>query len=182
MERKPLVLSTPEQFRALGHPLRHRMVVALRQRPATLAQLAAALGSTRGTVGYHLGVLREAGLVRLAGTRRVRGGTEQYFEPVGDGMVVGPDAEPGVGARVMISTALAELLPGEPSATRLRHLRITPERAGELARRVAEWAQEGALTDEPDGLTYTLLLSLHRADVPVLPPESGEPDHRKDGC
>ncbi|SDM75796.1 winged helix-turn-helix domain-containing protein [Allokutzneria albata] len=171
MERKPLVLSSPEQFKALGHPLRHRMVIMLRQRPATLAQLAAALGPTKGTIGYHVGVLQEAGLVRVAGTRRVRGGTEQYYEPAGDGLVVGADAEPGAGARVMISTALSELLPGEPSATRLRHLRLTPERAGELARRLGEWAEEGTLPDDPDGQAYTLLLSLHRADIPALPPE-----------
>ncbi|MCP3804147.1 helix-turn-helix domain-containing protein [Allokutzneria sp. A3M-2-11 16] len=171
MESKPVVLRTAEQFKALGHPLRHRMVIMLRQRPATLAQLAAALGSTKGTVGYHVGVLQEAGLLRLAGTRRVRGGTEQYYEPVGDGLVVGADAEPGAGARVMISTALAELLPGEPAATRLRHLRITPERAAELARRLGEWAEEGTLPDDPTGLAYTLLLSLHRADIPALPPE-----------
>jgi len=43
-----LVLRSPAQFRALGHPLRHRLFNLLRQRPATLAQLAAALGSTKG--------------------------------------------------------------------------------------------------------------------------------------
>ncbi|WP_344877306.1 winged helix-turn-helix domain-containing protein [Allokutzneria multivorans] len=182
MENRPVVLSTPEQFKALGHPLRHRMVITLRQRPATLAQLAAALGSTKGTVGYHAGVLQEAGLVRVAGTRRVRGGTEQYYEPVGSGLVVGPDAEPGAGTRVMISTALAELLPGEPSATRLRHLRITPERAAELADRLGEWAEQGTLPDEDDGLAYTLLLSLHRADIPALPPETPPPDSGEPDC
>lgn len=49
----------------------------LRQRPATLRQLAEAPGLAKGTVSYQLRVLREAGLVRLAGTRHVRGGTEE---------------------------------------------------------------------------------------------------------
>ncbi len=39
-----LVLRSAEQFKALGHPIRHRMVNVLRQRPATLRQLATVLG------------------------------------------------------------------------------------------------------------------------------------------
>src|ERR1700735_5654270 len=52
-----LVLRSPAHFRALGHPLRHRLFNLLRQRPATLAQLAAALGSTQGTVGHPVPLL-----------------------------------------------------------------------------------------------------------------------------
>src|SRR5580698_10587977 len=58
-----LVLRSPAQFRALGHPLRHRLFNLLRQRPATLAQLAAALGSTKGTVGYHVQLMVDAGVL-----------------------------------------------------------------------------------------------------------------------
>ncbi|MFB9908740.1 ArsR/SmtB family transcription factor [Allokutzneria oryzae] len=177
MDEKPLVLRSPEQFKALGHPLRHRLLTMLRQRPATLAQLTEALGSTKGTVGYHVRVLQEAGLLRLSGTRTVRGGTEQYYAPVGSGLRVHADAEPGMGTRVMISTALEEMLPsapGQPELTVLRHLRISPERAGELVGLVERLGREATPPDEPDGLAYTLLLSLHRADVPALPPEPAD--------
>ncbi|SNT36866.1 regulatory protein, arsR family [Asanoa hainanensis] len=40
----------------------------LRQRPATLGQLAAAVGSPKGTVGYHVKVLVDAGLVQHSET------------------------------------------------------------------------------------------------------------------
>ncbi|CAM5610189.1 hypothetical protein SVIOM74S_07164 [Streptomyces violarus] len=47
-------------------------------RPATTSQLAAQLDAKKGNVAHHLKVLREAALVHIAGTRQVRGGTEQY--------------------------------------------------------------------------------------------------------
>ena len=62
-DEEPLVLRSTAQFKALGHPVRHRLVNVLRQRPATLRQIATALGLAKGTVSYHVRVLREAGLV-----------------------------------------------------------------------------------------------------------------------
>nr|WP_231513893.1 transcriptional regulator [Microbispora rosea] len=41
--------------------------------------------AAKGTVGHHVRVLREAGIVRLAGTRHVRGGTEQTLALVSRG-------------------------------------------------------------------------------------------------
>jgi hypothetical protein len=38
-----LTITSPEQYRALGHPLRQRLLFALGQRPATISQLAVAL-------------------------------------------------------------------------------------------------------------------------------------------
>ena len=57
-------IATPEQFRALGHPMRHRLLLALGQGEATISQLAAALGSNKGNIAHHLKVLTAAGLVR----------------------------------------------------------------------------------------------------------------------
>ncbi len=128
------VLDSAEQFKALGHPLRHRLLNVLRQRPATLGQLAAALGSTKGTVAYHVRVLLDAGLLRTASTRTVRGGTEQYFEPVARGF---RPQLPGIGAaKFLINAALDEMVPGEPEQTVLTHLRMTPDR-GERPHRPA---------------------------------------------
>jgi DNA-binding transcriptional ArsR family regulator len=81
----------------MGHPVRHRIVNALRQRPATLGQLASAMGLAKGTISFHVRVLREAGLVRVAGTQHVRGGTEQYLALVSAGFRVHEDAGAGPG-------------------------------------------------------------------------------------
>jgi DNA-binding transcriptional ArsR family regulator len=162
------VLSEPGQFKALGHPLRHRMLVALRQRPATFAQLAAALGATKGTIGYHVKILERAGLVRVAHVRRVRGGTEQYYEPTSRRLRIAADAP--VGVDFLIKAALGEMLPpdeSEADVTLLRHLRLTTDQARALAASLEQFAAD--LPDQPAGEPYGVLLSLYRADIPVLP-------------
>ncbi len=74
-----LEISAPAQYKALGHPLRHRIVFALGQQAATISQLAKALGQRKGNIAYHLGVLQAAHLVDIVETRQVRGGTEHYY-------------------------------------------------------------------------------------------------------
>ena len=169
---KDLVLRDPAQFKALGHPLRHRLLIALRQRPATLAQLAAALGAAKGTVGYHVKVLQDAGLLRIARERRVRGGTEQYYEPASERLRIAPDAP--VGGEFLVRAALAEMLPpepGDPDRTLLRHVRLTAGQAAEIAAAL----EALPLPDGPGGRPYGVLLSVYRADIPVLPPDDGRP-------
>ncbi|MER5932357.1 winged helix-turn-helix domain-containing protein [Streptomyces sp. NPDC002054] len=171
-EQDHLVLRSPEQFKALGHPVRHRMVNAFRQRPATLRQLAHALGMSKGTIGYHVRVLREAGLVRLAETRQVRGGTEQYFALVSKSFKLHQDA--AVGPEFLINAALGEMLPGGPgqaSHTALRHLWLTEAEAHALEARLRAMAAEPHPTDPAHGEPYGLLFSLFRANVPSLPPD-----------
>ncbi|OIJ96609.1 hypothetical protein BIV23_32205 [Streptomyces monashensis] len=152
--------------------MRHRMVNVLRQRPATLRQLADVLGMSKGTIGYHVRVLREAGLVRLAETRQVRGGTEQYFALVSRSFKVHEDA--AVGPEFLINAALGEMLParpGRPSHTALRHLWLTDAEAHALEARLRAMTAEPAPTDPAHREPYGLLVSLFHADVPSLPPD-----------
>src|SRR4051794_41792773 len=74
-----LEVSSAAQFKALGHPLRHRLLFALGQEAATISQLATSLGTAKGNGAHHLGVLRDAGMVRIVETRQGRGGTGQYY-------------------------------------------------------------------------------------------------------
>ena len=75
-----LTVTSAEQYRALGHPLRHRLLFALGQHPATISQLAVVLGRHKGNIAHHLKVLRQAGRGAVTETRQVRGGTEQYYQ------------------------------------------------------------------------------------------------------
>ncbi|MFI6318550.1 ArsR/SmtB family transcription factor [Nonomuraea sp. NPDC050556] len=168
-----LALRSSAQYKALGHPMRHRMVNLLRQRPATLGELTTALGSTKGTVGYHVRILRDAGLVRLASTRRVRGGTEQRFELVNRGFQLDEET----GAMFLHDAALAEMLPtspGDPGHTVLHHVWLTAEEARTLSERLESFDHGHQLTPEPGTEAYGLLLSLFRADIPRLPPEDAQ--------
>jgi DNA-binding transcriptional ArsR family regulator len=158
-----LTVSSPEQYRALGHPLRHRLLFALGQRPATISQLAVALGSHKGNVAHHLKVLREAGMVAIVETRQVRGGTEQYYQrtarrfefPGEDGTALSAVMLQAVAEE--IATAAAEPEP----VLLLRNVRLTQAQAQRLATTLTELAS--SLEDAGDGeRRYGLLLSLYQ--------------------
>jgi DNA-binding transcriptional ArsR family regulator len=167
---QPLVLRTPAHFKALGHPVRHRIVNALRQRPATLGQLASAMGLAKGTISFHVRVLREAGLVQAAGTQHVRGGTEQYFALASTSFRLHEEAESG--PAFLLEAALGEMLPagpGQPGHTALRHLWLPEQQAQALAAQLEELAARDCPAGPGHADAYGLLVSLYRADIPRLP-------------
>jgi DNA-binding transcriptional ArsR family regulator len=74
-----MVVSEPEQLRALADDLRGRIVSLLRERAWSTQQLSRELGVPKGTVGHHLKVLERAGLIRIVHTRQVRAVTEKFY-------------------------------------------------------------------------------------------------------
>ena len=150
--------------------MRHRIVNVLRQRPTTLGQLASAMRLAKGTISFHVRVLREAGLVRVAGTQHVRGGTEQVLALVSTGFRVHEDA--GTGPEFLVQAALAGMLPagdGEPGRTILRHLWLSEQQARAITVQLEDFASMQHPADVVPGDAYGLLLSLYRADIPRLP-------------
>jgi DNA-binding transcriptional ArsR family regulator len=166
-----LAVSTPEQFKALAHPLRQRLLFALGQRPATISQLAAALAAQKGNVAHHLKVLREAGMVFVAETRQVRGGTEQYYQRTARRLDVAT-VEPGpVSAMLAAVAEEISLAAGDPLLS-LRHVRLTAAQAEQLAAALTDLlnnAEDGG-DSEP---RYGLLVSLYQQTGPE--PAGGEP-------
>lgn len=154
-----LEIGTPEQFAALGHPLRQRLLFVLGHRPATISQLAVQLAVAKGGVAHHLKVLKEAGLVHVTHTRQVRGGTEQYYQRTARRMLV---AEPQTAGTAAMMGAFAHELDraqGETVVT-LRHLRMSPERArelGEVLARLVDEAEEGP----EDGPVHGVLVAMY---------------------
>jgi DNA-binding transcriptional ArsR family regulator len=159
-------VTTPEQFKALGHPMRHRLLFALGQGQATISQLATALGSNKGNIAHHLKVLADAGLVRPAGTRQVRGGTEQYYRRAARGLKFDDDAATEAAFRALA----AEIAAAEPEPfLALRTLRLTAEHAEQLATTLRDLA--GQAEDAVDQPRYGLLLGLYQpAQAPRLDP------------
>jgi DNA-binding transcriptional ArsR family regulator len=160
-------VTTPEQFKALGHPMRHRLLFALAQSEATISQLAAALGSNKGNIAHHMKVLADAGLVRPAATRTVRGGTEQYYRRASHGLRYDDAAT----TQTAFRTLAAEIAAAQPEPFLvLRTLRLTPAHAEQLIatlRNLAGHAGDGA--DQP---RYSLLLGLYQ---PAQPPPASQP-------
>lgn len=159
-----LEIGAPEQFAALAHPLRQRLLFALGHRPATVRQLAAQLDAKKGNVAHHLKVLREAGIVHIAETRHVRGGTEQYFQRTARHMLV---AEPQAAGTAAMLAAFAHELDRSPAETlRLRHLRLSPAQAdvlGETLTNLVDETEEGG-EDQP---LHGVLVALYQQAPPT---------------
>src|SRR5919107_1443593 len=72
-------LTTPEQVRAIGDPLRTTILGLLHERAATVTELATAVKRPKSTVAHHVKVLAEAGLLYVVRTRRIRAIDERYY-------------------------------------------------------------------------------------------------------
>ncbi len=87
MQASVELLSDSEQVGALAHPVRARILEALRT-PDTAASVARAFGRSRQYVSYHLKELERVGLVRRAGERRKGNFLEQLYEATARRFVV----------------------------------------------------------------------------------------------
>ncbi|MFD4764379.1 ArsR/SmtB family transcription factor [Streptomyces sp. NPDC058439] len=164
-------IGSPEQFTALAHPLRQRLLFALGHRPATISQLAVQLDAKKGNVAHHLKVLREAGLVHVAETRQVRGGTEQYYQRTARRMVV---AEPQAAGTAAMLAAVAQELDRSPAETylTLRHLRLSPAKARELGETLARLVNQ-IEDDAEDQPVFGMLVTLYQHAQPTSTTSSG---------
>lgn len=127
-ESEVVQIETGQQLRALGSPIRQRIIRVLRDRPATVAQIAVLLAITKGNAHYHVKVLTQAGIIEVVNTCRVRGVTEIYYGPVGM-LIVAPAGEPGE-PDWMMRTALAEVEAAPDRALTemaMKILRLSPE-------------------------------------------------------
>src|ERR1700760_1555345 len=89
-----LVITAPDQLRALTDPLRESLLDLLHERAATVTELAQAVGRPKSTVAYHVNVLVTAGLLRVVRTRRIRAVEERYYGRVARTYYIGALSRP----------------------------------------------------------------------------------------
>ncbi len=70
----PLVELIARRFRAMGEPMRIRLLDRLREGEATVAELTEALGASQQNISKHLAVLTDAGIL----ARRKEGNRVHY--------------------------------------------------------------------------------------------------------
>jgi DNA-binding transcriptional ArsR family regulator len=154
-------ISDPAQFQALGHPLRHRLLFALGIRDATISQLAAGLGTRKGNVAHHLKVLADAGMVTVARTQPVRGGTERYYRrTAGKFRYTGPASD--AATAVTLRAVALEMTGAEPEPLlALRNVRLSERQAARLTADLRKLVDEvdDAGSGEP---RYGVLVALYR--------------------
>jgi DNA-binding transcriptional ArsR family regulator len=69
----------PRLIKAIAHPLRHRILLALGEEVSSPKQIAARLGEPLGRVGHHVRVLAGLGAIELVDTRARRGAIEHFY-------------------------------------------------------------------------------------------------------
>src|SRR5215212_6554411 len=73
------VISTEQQLKAIGEPIRSRILAIIQNQPATAKQIADRLAATPGAIGHHLHILEAAGLAQVVARRLTRGIVANYY-------------------------------------------------------------------------------------------------------
>jgi DNA-binding transcriptional ArsR family regulator len=162
-----LVVSSPEQLRALADELRSHVVSLLHYRARSTQELARELGIPKGTVGHHLKVLERAGLIRVVRTRQVRALTEKFYGRTARLFLFqaeDPADERALGATLLHQAAreIAQA-PGDASFG-LPHSRLTAADARRFERRLHRLADDFLAAETPSGRPYVLGFGLWAAE------------------
>lgn len=170
-----ITVNTAQQFKALGDPLRWRIIHTIRYRPATAKQIADLLHAAPGTVGHHLQVLEAAGLVKVVARRLIHGIVAKYYARVA--RVFFFDFPPEVISGSFISLdmitkmrdEMVELINAgegedEIKAASAPSAKMTPERVEYYEKRLSDLVHEFlSEVPDPDGHVYTLFVTLFKA-------------------
>ncbi len=174
-----IALTKPAQVQAIGHPLRTTILSLLHERAATVSELAVALERPKSTVAHHVKVLREAGLVQVVRTRRVRAIEERFYGRTARMFYVaverGPDDEAMPRDFNDFEVAAAE----SGTAYRdgklwgfIRHARISEAQASEFWERMAELVADFDQLPRSGDVVYGFAIGVYPTDHPTLPDSS----------
>jgi DNA-binding transcriptional ArsR family regulator len=167
------VVSSPQELRAMAHPLRATLLDLLLERAATVGELAAAVSRPASTVAHHVGVLVDAGMLKVVRTRRVRAIDERFYGRTARIFYVGvirPEQ-----ARMLtnyLSVAAAESGPAHEAddlRAIIRHARIPRERAAEFWERVFALTHEFMRLPRSGDTVYGFAAGLYPTEYPTLP-------------
>jgi DNA-binding transcriptional ArsR family regulator len=176
-----LDIDQPEQFKALFEETRIAIVDLLLERAATIKELSETLGKPKGTVGHHVSVLEEAGLIRVVRTKMVRAIEAKYYGRVARTYYLAVKADVGFELapdHFLQSAAVEFAKVEEPSAgtlSTLRYVRIPEDRADEWVEKLIDLAHEFTAETRGGEITYGLLLAMYPTDRPHLPDTEPQP-------
>jgi DNA-binding transcriptional ArsR family regulator len=171
-----LVVTAPEQLRALADPLHATLLELLLERAATVTEMARAVDRPKSTIAYHVNLLLHAELLRVVRTRRVRAIEERYYGRVARTYYVGvlnrPEDKQVVAGMNGLARAAAESAPAN-AADDLRcllvHARIPIEDVRSFWAQVQEIARQFAQIPRAGEQVYGFAAGLYPTDAPSLP-------------
>jgi DNA-binding transcriptional ArsR family regulator len=171
-----VVVTAPEQLRALADPLRATLLELLLERAATVGEMAQAVDRPKSSVAYHVNLLVNAGLIRVVRTRRVRAIEERFYGRVARTLYIGglnrPEDKQVVAAINGLAEAAAESAWAH-AADELRctlvHARIPVEEVRNFWTQVQELARRFAQIPRAGDQVYGFVAGLYPTDAPTLP-------------
>lgn len=174
-----LRIEGPEQYKALFDETRNAIIRMLSERAATVSELAEALDKPKGTVGHHMHVLADAGLVHVVRTQKVRALEAKYWGRTARVFYYDRvDAAIGHGQR-LLERAAAEFgqLEAEAAAgvevtyvhdANRRDVRIPDDRAREFHHRLQNLLMEFAEEPRAGQTSYALVFGIFPSAQPQL--------------
>ncbi|WP_114905708.1 winged helix-turn-helix domain-containing protein [Ornithinimicrobium murale] len=174
-----LTLEDPAQYRALFEDTRQAIITLLNERAATVSELAGVLDKPKGTIGHHMQVLADAGLVRVVRTEKVRALEAKYWGRTAR-IFYYQTLEAGDAQRLLERSA-AEVGRLEASAqedpfmdVNRRDVRVPAERAREFRDRLARLLVEFADEPRAGDTTYAVVYGIFPSSLAALPDRGGE--------
>jgi len=169
-------------LKALADPTRVRVLLAVRRQARTVKELAAVLGVPQTRLYYHVKLLEQNGLIRVADRRLVSGIEERTYLAVSESMTVSPefpsgDADLAGLVKALMGALSAEIqvaLHDEPAAVpglaasavpvlTLTDLNLSVEQVAALQARLDELRTEfEAAGDSESQPTFRLVLAAYR--------------------
>jgi DNA-binding transcriptional ArsR family regulator len=157
-------IDRPEQLKALGHPLRLKVLQALGDAdgPLTNRELAERIGVDPGHLHFHVRMLHRTGLIELADGGR---GREKPYRPVAAHLRVSPEFRAAGMAAELNAAMLDEVTRGwrafgstaEFRAGQL-NARLNPDIVREL---ITELLERAAELEDPDEQQITMTVLVH---------------------
>jgi DNA-binding transcriptional ArsR family regulator len=177
-----VVVTAPEQLRALADPLRTTILELLLERAATVTELAEAVQRPKSTVAYHVNILVDARLLRVIRTRRVRAIEERFYGRVARTIYIGAltrtEDKQVVAAINGVAQAAAESAPAH-AADDLRctlvHARIPREEVRRFWSEVQSLSRKFAQIPRSGEQVYGFVAGLYPTDAPSLPDADADP-------
>jgi len=172
-ERK--ALTEPSQVKAISHPLRTMILSLLHERAATVTELAVTVDRPKSTVAHHVKVLREAGLVQVVRTRRVRAIEERFYGRTARMFYVGVERNPA-GDEMPRDFNDFEVAAAESTEAYLngklwgfiRYARITEKQASAFWERMAKLVAEFDQLPRAGKTMYGFAVGVYPTDHPTL--------------
>ncbi len=171
-----VVVTAPEQLRALADPLRATILELLLERAATVTEMSRAVGRPKSTVAYHVNLLVDARLLRVIRTRRVRAIEERFYGRVARTIYIGVLSRAEDKQVVAAINGLAEAAAESAQAhaaddlrCTLVHARIPVEEVRRFWSEVQALARTFAQIPRSGDQVYGFVAGLYPTDAPTLP-------------